>query len=177
MRVIASWIIGLAIAVVVLNVKADQVIFSQYDGVNTWNNVYIEIEDAKAFADANPGVAYALPTAHIETQAQEEIESREAKDGHWEMRNIYNDDRQVWTKGQNDELWTRASNGAKKHTGQLMSRENQIRYETVTRTWRSKAIEGREAVAHNVEQAMLPRAIVAVPTDVDMEAFIKDFFL
>ena len=28
---------------------ADQLVFSQYDGVNSWDNVYIEVQDAKAF--------------------------------------------------------------------------------------------------------------------------------
>jgi len=97
-------------------IKADQVIFSQYDGVNTWNNVYVEIDDAKAFADANPGVAFAKPTAHIETQAVEEVK---AQDGKWVTRSV-------------------------------------------------------EGVAHNVEQAMLPRAIVSVPTGVDIDLFIKE---
>lgn len=152
-------------------VKADQVIFSQYDGVNTWNNVYVEIEDAKAFADANPGVAYALPTAHIETQAVEEVE---AKDGNWVILDTRSGKTQTWTKGLNDSLWTRTDNGAQKNSGHLWwkSRPNgQTRYTTTSRNW---VIQGVEGVAHNVEQAMLPRAIVSVPTGVDIDLFIKE---
>ena len=37
-------------------VNAEQLIFSQYDGVNTWHNVYIEVNSAKDYV--RPGVAY-----------------------------------------------------------------------------------------------------------------------
>ena len=36
--------------------NAEQLIFSQYDGVNTWHNVYIEVNSAKDYV--RPGVAY-----------------------------------------------------------------------------------------------------------------------
>lgn len=151
-------------------VKADQVIFSQYDGVNTWNNVYVEIEDAKAFADANPGVAYALPTAHIETQAVEEVK---AEDGRWDIKHVGNGQIQTWTKGENDSLWTRTDNGAQQTSGHLWWKANRTHnYEQVSVKWVTRSVEG---VAHNVEQAMLPRAIVSVPTGVDLQEFIKAF--
>jgi len=151
-------------------IKADQVIFSQYDGVNTWNNVYVEIDDAKAFADANPGVAFAKPTAHIETQAVEEVK---AQDGKWVMTNTRNGRVQTWKKGQGETLWTRVSNGRQKTSGQLWWKVNKPRsfYNTTSKAWRTKGVEG---VAHNVEQAMLPRAIVSVPTGVDIDLFIKE---
>jgi len=37
-------------------VNAEQLIFSQYDGVNTWHNVYVEVNSAKDYV--RPGVAY-----------------------------------------------------------------------------------------------------------------------
>ena len=150
-------------------IKADQVIFSQYDGVNTWNNVYVEIDDAKAFADANPGVAFAKPTAHIETQAVEEVK---AEDGRWDIRHVGNGQIQTWTKGENDTLWTRTDNGAQKTSGHLWMKANRnSTYEQVSVKWVTRSVEG---VAHNVEQAMLPRAIVSVPTGVDIDLFIKE---
>ena len=46
-------------------VNAEQLIFSQYDGVNTWNNVYIEVNSAKDYV--RPGVAY-IPASNGTSQ-------------------------------------------------------------------------------------------------------------
>jgi len=46
-------------------VNAEQLIFSQYDGVNTWNNVYIEVNSAKDYV--RPGVAY-IPASNGKSQ-------------------------------------------------------------------------------------------------------------
>ena len=51
-------------------VKAEKIIFSQYDGVNTWNNVFVDTDNAKGFADANPGVAFVEAQGMQETKAQ-----------------------------------------------------------------------------------------------------------
>ena len=42
------------------SVQADQVIFSQYDGVNTWTNMIINVSSAKLFIE--PGVAFVSAT-------------------------------------------------------------------------------------------------------------------
>ena len=46
-------------------VNAEQLIFSQYDGVNTWHNVYIEVNSAKDYV--RPGVAY-IPASNGKSQ-------------------------------------------------------------------------------------------------------------
>ena len=45
--------------------NAEQLIFSQYDGVNTWHNVYIEVNSAKDYV--RPGVAY-IPASNGKSQ-------------------------------------------------------------------------------------------------------------
>ena len=49
-------LIGLGLIVTSFTAIADQVIFSQYDGVNTWNNVYIEVDSAIEYV--KPGVGF-----------------------------------------------------------------------------------------------------------------------
>ena len=161
-------VVALSLITISGTAKADRIVFSQYDGVNTWINIYVEVDCALAFSKENPGVGYFDRTQDVETQG---VEAVEGVDGHWEMRNVYNDDRQVWTKGQNDDKWTRTDNGVQKSSGQLWSRANERRYETVTRTWRTKAVEG---VAHNLEVGREATAVVVVPTGVDIHTFIEE---
>ena len=57
---------------------ADQLVFSQYDGVNSWDNVYIEVQDAKAFPggfiDGVPGYT------HGGSAGSAGVEGREGRD-------------------------------------------------------------------------------------------------
>ena len=53
-------LIGLTLMFVSQPAKADQVIFSQYDGVNKWINLIINVADARAYKEA--GVAYVQAT-------------------------------------------------------------------------------------------------------------------
>ena len=53
-------ILAIVSAIVPAQAKADQIVFSQYDGISTWTNIYVNVPDARAFIE--PGVAYTAAT-------------------------------------------------------------------------------------------------------------------
>ena len=190
MRVIASWIIGLAIAVAVLNVKADQVIFSQYDGVNTWNNVYVEVDNALDFV--KPGVGFAPADAGSEGGYTAAVEASTGS-----ITRRYNSYTMSGALGAYMiDTYTKASTSSTFYdrrsysvfaagsttpgfaTSEVVTDPNQSKDNTRA-VWEVivEDVQAQEEVQKSWEQSLPARAIVAVDTDVDMEAFIKDFFL
>ena len=169
-------------------VKADQVIFSQYDGVNTWNNVYVEVDNALDFV--KPGVGFAEAFAGSETQAVAPVAAVQRVD-----RKVTVDFMITSHDYKAKFVFTEALSGRAEYT---LFTNNMVTASGVyteagmeakiisdvpsfaTNVVRTN-VDGVEAVAEvkevkpSWEQSLPARAIVAVDTGVDMEAFIKDF--
>ncbi len=179
-------------------VKADQLIFSQYDGVNTWNNIYVEVEDASiyegAFIDGVPGSSWGsvVAVAGVEGKAavtktttvttpttrlykNHKVNKKTGKITRWTV---------TYEKlGTN--RWLRVGNG-KIQTFKKMDKRGgnkslvKITQATSTTTTEviEEAVEEVEAVAGRQgghEDPQVRRTIVSVPTGIDMQEFIKDY--
>lgn len=175
-------------------VKADQVIFSQYDGVNTWNNVYVEVDNALDFV--KPGVGFAEAFAGSESAGVEAVAGVEGvarvdrlvrfnyKLGTSVYRTSYrfkenlNGKAKFKQRSQYGNYTSRVTEAWMDNN--ISSAKGSPNFTQLKHTDRA-AVEKVDAVAEvkevkpSWEQSLPARAIVAVDTGVDMEAFIKDF--
>lgn len=216
---------------------ADQIIFSQYDGVNTWNNTYVEVDNAQdfvkpgvGFAPADPGsegVAITPATDRTVVYTSEYYSYRtngervnyldangERVNGDGHVGAYLATTTVVFTGAMADQIseadaaqagvapdstqvevveWSRVGGApgqeAASGTSEVWRMETEIRwmqdqehadYADRTGSESSNAIVSDVAAQDAVEvptweQSLPARAIVSVPTGVDMQAFIKDF--
>ena len=151
-------------------VKAEKIIFSQYDGVNTWNNVFVDTDNAKGFADANPGVAF------VEAQGMQETKAQAGQSAQIGFVSVLHTDNRTWNYtrvGENN--WSLNILEAANITGSVGFVDDQVR----TTAGQGTVLEYREhreeikEVKANREEPQEAKAIVVVPVDADMETFIN----
>ena len=151
-------------------VNAEQLIFSQYDGVNTWHNVYVEVNSAKDYV--RPGVAYTPASNGKSTNrvsavsySPAYISMDEPTGSRWEFTAIEGSTDWTWLSDGTDDYGTLGNVTVQ---GLVNDTENDV---LVNRTG-VEATAGTEAQYEDNHPA---RSIISVPTGIDMELFIKEF--
>ncbi len=171
-----------AVATISTTAIADALLFSQYDGVNTWNNVYFEVDNAKDFV--KPGVGFTNAHAGSQGAAVEAVTgvNRSVTTSYNLGVNAYIVSYVFSPELNGKALNTQTRNGVAIPVTKSELTEAEMEadignipgYATVTRTNVDAVAEVEEAQA-SYEQSLPPCAIVVVPVGVDMEAFIEDF--
>ena len=189
-RLTISLILGLIVGTVFTSsVKADQVIFSQYDGVNTWNNVYVEVDNALDFV--KPGVGFAPADAGSEGGFSAAVEGSTGSITRRYNSYIYGTS---IVAAYMIDTYSKASTSSTfydRRSYQVFAAGSTtpgfVRSEVVTDPNQSQDntravwevvvedVQAQEEVQKSWEQSLPARAIVAVETDVDMDKFITDF--
>ena len=179
-------------------VKADQVIFSQYDGVNTWNNVYVEVDNAADFV--KPGVGFAPAFAGSESAGVEAVAGVDAvarvdrlvrfnyRMGTGKYKTTYRFKANLNGKAKyTQEHSTYATYTSRMTESQMNTEIARVRTAIATGAGTElefndragvdavEAVAEVKAVEPSWEQSLPARAIVAVDTDVNLEDFVKDF--
>ncbi len=171
-------------------VKADQLIFSQYDGVNTWNNVYVEVEDASiyegAFIDGVPGSSWDSVVAVAGVEGKEAVINKVEATPKTRVYNHRTLNRTIRFRLINGE-WKRTGNNRSfkiyhRNCSKGMGCRNRSLDRIIDATYNNvvieEAVEEVEAVAGRQgghEDPQVRRTIVSVPTGVDIDEFIKDY--
>lgn len=169
---------------------ADQLVFSQYDGVNTWDNVYINVQDAKdypgAFIDGVSGSSKAGAEFEPETftvtyegigdprylyvyvESLTEIEGTRSPEGtSYTQVGFGGAFSQIAQTDEDGDAFINAEDYHLYQNNDFATNEHGTR----TEEWE----EGQVKVAATHEDPQVRRTIVSVPTGVDMQEFIKDF--
>jgi len=179
--------------------QADQVIFSQYDGVNTWNNVYVEIDNARAFAKlyADEGVGFVEAQGMSESGGQAEVSSmvvnsitRELHFSGWHYTScscfirLATVKETYYKSSPSSTYLDRYSRQKINNIGHVFGNESGVANEGDSDTpWQNREILSesideekvvtQEEVASSWEQPLPARAIVAVETYEDLQAIVK----
>ena len=137
------------------SVQADQVVFSQFDGKNTWTNVYVNVPDARAYATRGSGVAYVAGTNGKKQIATSGI-VRTVTVSTWGLTTMFTND--IPSAAVIEQL--RLSNGLEGLDG------------TVT----DITVKGKSVIIASKEEPQTAKAVVVVPADADMRFFMIYFF-
>ena len=162
---------------------ADQLVFSQYDGVNSWDNVYIEVQDAKIYpggfidgvsGSSNKGSAgsewkpetfgYVAPAGFGIVVSEVEVQGTRTSDGATYTRIATQDGIQFDVD----------AGFISNEFADSQYRFNEVDSFGALISWE----EGQEEVAAKPatrEDPQVRRTIVSVPTGVDMQEFISNF--
>jgi hypothetical protein len=162
---------------------ADQVIFSQYDGVNTWNNVYVEVDNAADFV--KPGVGFAPAFAGSESAGSEAVAgSTGSKTRRYDAISAYMID--TYTKASiSSTFYDRRSmqvyaygTTTPAYTVDTVVTDPNASNKNAKAVWEVivEDVQAQEEVQKSWEQSLPARAIVVVDTPEDMEKRISDFF-
>ena len=150
-------LITVILAVMSMNVMADQVVFSQFDGKNTWNNVYVNVSDARTYAYKGSGVAYVAATNGKRQIATSGI-TRTVTVSTWGLTSVFTNDAIPAAPVLEQARISNALEG----NG----------YGTIT----DVTVKGNPVILVDREEPQVAKATVVVPTDADMQFFILYFF-
>ncbi len=154
-------IVTILLATFCVSAEADQIVFSKYDGNNTFFNTFVDTEDAQGFADANPGVAFVEAQPEVSDDAVEGVEEIVAVEGEYVYKNIRNNQVFTWIQPSTGGKFER--NGKRKPLRKLKKRvRNQSKLKKVSFTRRVEGVAGVEAKEAIQESSREALAVVVV---------------